>query len=140
MDDQIAAMLRALGGISPRFDETISYAFHHAVPGDITTMFQDGEDDENTTLWLVLEDIGLARCTIWKDSAGKAHAAVDICPWRDVVNPELTVEAIQMETGGEPAVQVKFLIQIPRMDVTTTSTVRSAELSAFAGEVLRRTK
>ncbi len=40
---------------------------------------------------------------------------VELCPWSDVVNPEVSVETIRM--GSRTHVRSRLLIQLPRVDI-----------------------
>lgn len=137
--------------VSPQVAHLISTALETVGVREVLASYASGlsmfDYAADGTIWLAT-DIGLVRADISADMATptdsrRPSVKLDACPWVDVLNPELVVEAIEMRSGP-PSLVVTFKVQLPRVELTgggdPTGHSDAARLGRFAAAVLRKRK
>ncbi len=95
-------------------------AFDAAGVAEVTGGFYRQEGAADDALWLAT-DLGLA--IVHGHAAQTKHASelhterwtLELCPWADVINPEVSIEVRKVD--GRPHARIRLLIQLPRVDL-----------------------
>lgn len=90
------------------------------------------ESDER--LWAAC-DVGLADCQFEVHEGAPIGCTIQVCPWIDVKNPEVTARSVVAQGIH---VTVELVIQLPRCRVTASNTARMPAFAGLARAVLER--